>query len=148
MNGHSMVGRRSFFNEVLELPVKGSILFLQAVGLNKKQMFNLIPLKLCLALKNKTYTLLPSLTQRFTSQIECLRTPVPIIYDTSTCNAIVISLLKTAKKRREAACLMIELQGSHFEKYNKMGASGELLKSTTSDRLSSQWANIWFGDAM
>lgn len=101
MNGHSMVGRRSFFNEVLELPVKGSILFLQAVGLNKKQMFNLIPLKLCLALKNKTYTLLPSLTQRFTSQIECLRTPVPIIYDTSTCNAIVISLLKTAKKRRE-----------------------------------------------
>ena len=32
------------------------------------------------------------------------------------------------KEEREAACLMIEFQGSHFEKYNKMGASREVVK--------------------
>lgn len=62
--------------------VKGSsISFLQAVGLNKKQMLSPNPLKLCRALKTNTQVLSPRLTHHFTSQIKCLLKSGHIICD-------------------------------------------------------------------
>lgn len=100
MNGHRMFCRVFFFsNEVLSFPVKSHIFFLEAVGLNKKQMLNFISVKLCLALKNKTYTLLPWITHCFMSQNEYLHRLVQIIYDTTILNTTDMFLLQQSKSQ-------------------------------------------------
>lgn len=88
-----------FSNEVLSFPVKSHISFLQAVGLNKKQMLNFISVKLCLALKNKTYTLQPGITHCFMSQNKYLHRLVQIIYDTTTLNSTDMFLLQQPKSQ-------------------------------------------------
>lgn len=65
----------------VSVSLKGSISFLQAVGLNKKQMLSPDPLKLCRALKANTQLLSPRLTHHFTSQIKCLLKSGHIICD-------------------------------------------------------------------
>lgn len=98
MNGHRMLCWD------LSFPVKSHIFFLQAVGLNKKQMLNFISMKLCLALKNTPYTLQPGITHCFTSQDEFLHGLVQIIYDTTVLNTTDMFLLQqpTSQERQRA----------------------------------------------
>lgn len=79
-------------------------------------MLYFISVKLCLALKNKTYTLQPRITHCFMSQNEYLHRLVQIIYDTTTLNTTNLFLLQQSKEPRGAECPTVIFQAATSNK--------------------------------
>lgn len=67
-------------------------------------MLNFISVRLCLALKNKTYTLQPGITHCFTTQNEYLHRLVQIIYDTTLNTTDMFLLQQPKSQERQSAC--------------------------------------------